>query len=112
MTEMGHTEDFSGQGRVLHPGRGSKGVCLLLCQAEQAFYVVFLHVSYFTIKRFKRDFSGGPVVRNLPSSVGDEGLIPDWRAQIPQAAGRPSPSTTTREVGEPQGEIPHAVTKI
>ena len=54
MTEMGHPEDFSGQGRVLHLGRGSKGVCLLLCRAEQAFYVVFLHVSYFTIKRFKK----------------------------------------------------------
>ena len=28
MTEIGHTEDFSGQGRVLHPGRGSKVLAL------------------------------------------------------------------------------------
>ena len=109
--EMGPTENFSGASRVLHLGRGSKGVCLI-CWAEQAFYVVFLYVSYFTIKRFKRDLSGGPVVKNLPSSTGDEGLIPDWRAKIPHAAGQLSPSTTTREAGEPQRNVPHAATRI
>lgn len=52
MTKMGHTDGFWGAGRVLHPGSGSKGVCLIICRAEQSFYVVFLYVSYFTIKRF------------------------------------------------------------
>ena len=47
---MGHTEDFSGQGRVLPPGQRFQGVCLIICQAEQAFYVVFLCVIFYNKK--------------------------------------------------------------
>ena len=58
VTKMGHTDGFwwgwGDAGRVLHPGSGSKGVCLITCRVEQSFYVVFLYVSYFTIKRFKK----------------------------------------------------------
>ena len=32
-----------------------------------------------------RDFRVGPVVKNLPSNAGDEGLIPGWGTKIPQA---------------------------
>ena len=44
-----------------------------------------------------RNFSGDPVVKNLPSIAGDVGLIPDWRTQIPHATGQLSPCATTRE---------------
>ena len=30
------------------------------------------------------DFSGGPVVGNLPGIAGDTGLIPGWGTKIPQ----------------------------
>ena len=32
-----------------------------------------------------RDFSGGPVVKNLSSSARDAGLIPGWGTKIPNA---------------------------
>ena len=31
------------------------------------------------------DFSGGPVVKNLPSNAGDVGLTPGWGTKIPYA---------------------------
>ena len=31
------------------------------------------------------DFSGSPVVRNLPHNEGDIGLIPGWETKIPHA---------------------------
>ena len=37
---------------------------------------------------FFRDFPGGLVVADLPSSVGDAGLIPDHGSKIPHAAAR------------------------
>ena len=37
MTEIGHTEDFSGQGRVLHPGRGSKVLLALYVELSKHF---------------------------------------------------------------------------
>ena len=33
------------------------------------------------------DFPGDPVVKNLPSSVGDVGSVPGWGTKIPHAAG-------------------------
>ena len=38
-----------------------------------------------------RDFSGGPVVKNPPSSAGDVGSIPGWGTKIPHATGQLSP---------------------
>ena len=39
----------------------------------------------------KRDFPGGPVVKNLPSNAGDAGLIPGWGTKTPHATGQLSP---------------------
>ena len=33
----------------------------------------------------KRDFPGGPVVKDLPSNEGDVGSSPGWGTKIPQA---------------------------
>ena len=48
----------------------------------------------FKILIFAQDFPGGPVVKNLPSSVGDVGSIAGRGTKIPQAAEQLSPSTT------------------
>ena len=45
-----------------------------------------------------RDFPGGPVVKNLPSSAGDVGSIPGRGTKIPHATGQLSPLTTTTEL--------------
>lgn len=37
------------------------------------------------IKTISRDFPGHPVVKNLPSSVGDVGSIPSQSTKIPRA---------------------------
>ena len=41
----------------------------------------------------RRDFAGGPMVKNLPSNAGDVGSIPGLGTKIPHAAGQLSPST-------------------
>ena len=33
-----------------------------------------------------RDFSGGPVIKTLPSNVGSADLIPSWGPKIPHAS--------------------------
>ena len=43
------------------------------------------------------DFSGGPVVKNLPSNAGDAGSIPGRGTKIPHAAGQLSLCATTTE---------------
>ena len=43
------------------------------------------------IKKLLRDFPGGPVVKNPPSTAGDAGLIPGQGTEIPHAAGQLSP---------------------
>ena len=42
------------------------------------------------------DFSGGPVVKNLPSSARDTSSIPGQGAKISQALGQLSLQATTR----------------
>ena len=37
------------------------------------------------------DFPGGPLVKNLPSNAGDEGLIPGLGTKIPHALEQLSP---------------------
>ena len=42
------------------------------------------------------NFPGGPVVKSLPASAGDTGLIP-WSQKISHATGQLSPRATTTE---------------
>ena len=46
---------------------------------------------------WNRDFPGGPVVKNPPSSAGDAGSIPGRGTKISHATGQLSPSTATTE---------------
>ena len=43
------------------------------------------------------NFPGGPLVKNLPSNVGDVHSIPGRGTKIPRAVGQLSPCTTTTE---------------
>ena len=50
------------------------------------------------------DLPGGPVLKNLPSNGGEEGLIPGWETKIAHAMGQLSwrsqllsPRASTRE---------------
>ena len=55
---------------------------------------------YFNIfqeETSERDFSGDPVVKNLPCKAGDEGCIPHWGTKISHAMGQLNPCTATRE---------------
>ena len=45
-----------------------------------------------------RDFPGGPVVKNPPSSAGDAGSIRGQGTKIPHAVGQLGPCTTTTEL--------------
>ena len=54
------------------------------------------NLDFIKIKSF-RNFPGGPVVKNLPSNVGDMGLILSPGTKIPYAAGKLSLCTTTTE---------------
>ena len=38
--------------------------------------------------REARDFTGGPVVENLPSHARDVGSVPGWETKIPHVAKR------------------------
>ena len=44
-----------------------------------------------------QDFSGDPVVKNLPSNAGDMDLIPDWGTKILHASGQLNLHATSRE---------------
>ena len=44
----------------------------------------------------RRDFPGGPVVKNLPFHTGDVGSIPGWRTKIPHATEKLSLHATTK----------------
>ena len=43
------------------------------------------------------DFSGGPVIKNLPLNAGDLGSIPGQGTKIPHALEQLSPGSTTTE---------------
>ena len=55
-----------------------------------------------------RDFLGGPVVKNPPSSAGDAGSIPGQGTKIPYATGQLSSRTTSTELTRLQRENPRA----
>ena len=38
------------------------------------------------LKTYSRDFPSNPVVKTLPSNVGDVGWIPSWRPGIPHTS--------------------------
>ena len=50
------------------------------------------------------DFSGGPVVKNLPSNAGDAGSIPGRGTKIPHALGQLS--TCARQLLSPRALEP------
>ena len=50
------------------------------------------------VKDQSRDFSGGPVAKNLPYNAGDECSIPGQGTKIPHAVGQLSPRATTTEL--------------
>ena len=64
------------------------------------------------LKICTRDFSGGPVVKNLPWDVGNAGLIPGLRTKIPHAVEQLSLHTATVGAHTPQQKIPHDAAKI
>ena len=47
----------------------------------------------FLLKIPNEDFSGGPVVKNLPCNAEDVGSIPVWGSKILHAPGQGSPRT-------------------
>ena len=53
------------------------------------------------------DFSGGPVVKHVPASAGDTGLIPGLG--ISHAGGQLSPCAATADAGVPQSH--HSATR-
>ena len=55
-----------------------------------------------------RDFTGGPVVKNPPSSAGDMGSIPGRGTKIPHAAGQVSPVPQLLSPRAPQLQSPRA----
>ena len=49
------------------------------------------YTNLMTQHSYLRDFPGGPVVKNLPSTSGDPGSIPGQGMEVPNATGQPSP---------------------
>ena len=45
----------------------------------------------------QQDFPGGPVVKNLPSNVGNSGSIPSWETKAHHAPEQLDVRATTRE---------------
>ena len=61
-------------------------------------YLIHLSKLYLFFKIKFRDFPGGPVVKNLPSSAGDVDSIPGQGTKIPHATGQLSPRATSTEL--------------
>ena len=65
---------------------------------------------------FAQDFPDGPVVKNLPSSLGDVGSIAGGGTKIPKAAEGLSPSTTLEfrctETKDPGGRRQSQIHKV
>ena len=54
------------------------------------------------VKEKRRDFPGGPPVKNPPSNAGDVGSIPGRGTKIPHATGQLGPRATTAEPARPK----------
>ena len=50
---------------------------------ESAFQVGTCQMAPGIVKKCRRDFPGGPVLKNLSYNAGDVGLIPDQGIKIP-----------------------------
>ena len=58
------------------------------------YFITEIYLILLIIKKHKpRDFSGGPVVKNLPANAGFNA----WSRKTPHAAEQLSPQTTTTE---------------
>ena len=64
---------------------------------EQVAISFYFHPIMLYRKPRCRDFPGGPVVKNPPSTAGDVGSISDGGTNIPRALWQLSPRTMTRE---------------
>ena len=58
---------------------------------------VFCHIERNHLNCRKRNFLGGPVVKNSPFNAGDTCSILGWGTKIPHATGQLSPSATIEE---------------
>ena len=77
------------------------------------FSVPVVHVSFMALRKVCRNFSWGPVVKNLPSSAWDVGVISGWGTEILHASGQLSPLAITREKLEcGNKESLHVATKM
>ena len=81
---------------------------LFLLQVKELYFFSFIKLDSDVIslekkkklsglKKKLRDFSGGLVVNNPPSSTGDTGLTPGQGTRIPHALKRVSPGATIEE---------------
>ena len=77
------------------------------CRKSQA----FLGQTSNSFRNMVRDFPCGPVVKNLPCSVGDVSLIPGQGTKIPHDAEQLISCATTRE-SAPQRKTSRDPTKI
>ena len=64
---------------------------------EQVAISFYFHPIMLYRKPRCRDFPGGPVVKNPPSTAGDVGSISDRGTNVPRALWQLSPRTMTRE---------------
>ena len=104
--ESGNSALLDGAERVtlvLVPGALGSAAPLLVSRLGSAhwkgregmFTTVPTSQAFFLLKSsISRDFPGGPVVKNLPSSAGDGSLIPGRGTKIPPAMGQQSPHPT------------------
>ena len=87
------TEPF--QGPPLSCGAGHFRDSVLRACLNNGFASLETDESYQECYRL-RDLPDGPVVKNLPSNLGDVGLIPGQGTKIPHATGQLSPCTTMK----------------
>ena len=60
------------------------------------FYIFFRNLNTVSVIN-RGDFSGGPVIRNLPCNAGDASSIPCRGTKIPHAMRQLSPCITAEE---------------
>ena len=64
-----------------------------------------------SLKKFSRDFLGGPVVENPPFKAGGMGSLPVWGTEIAHAVGQRSPRATARQAYKLRLESPCPATR-
>ena len=89
---------------VIHCYSSSKSVPVSRSQTLEERYIIknkkkWPYSAETSIKRGEdKDFPGGPVVKDLPSSAGLTGSIPGQGMKIPRVVGQPNPlAAATRE---------------